>query len=458
MHYLYQRIGYNFLVMNIHIIDIYPDNGNKSCKDTGGGYGTSHDYGQSLFSAFIRLFVRRNVSFPPLYIPYLMRTLKEQGHNVKISLDYKESDNTDIYIVISSIIAHELELGVIKDIRKKSDQIIVCGAFARFNSKPYLEAGAKLLDAEPEFYFQSNKIEDFFNQSKSVETQVKKYHHDFKLPLPDWKELLGLYKCKLGFLSFKQVVPIAFTKGCPFSCATYCTYPLEQGAKVRTRDIDELISEIKFIQKEFGISNFLFRDPVFTINKKNVQELAKELIDLDKKISFAIETHLNLLDEELVKVLAQVGLKLAYVGVESNSQEVCEKEGRYTSSFEKQLKMIRLLEKYKVDVKIMYIIGFPSEKKENFLANKKLAKVINSLYVQLNIFTPYPGTLIFESLKNKITSDKYLHFNQSNLVFDHKEYSPEQARGMISNFYIDYYFRWRWFYKFINAAIKRILS
>ena len=96
------------------------------------------------------------------------------------------------------------------------------------------------------------------------------------------------------------------------------------------------------------------------------------------------------------------------------------------------------------------------EHKKDYELNKKLAKKFNPLYIQLNIFTPYPGTQVYDSLKNQITSERLMDFNQSNLVFAHKNYTKEEVRKMISEFYIDFYIRFGWFIKFISSTIRRI--
>lgn len=441
-------------MQKVMILDVYPENSNKSCKDTGGGYGTSHDYGDSFFSSFIRLLVRKNVSFPPLYLPYVITHLENQGLEVNVEMNYHEEYSADYFIVISSIIAHELEIELIKALKKRTDKILVLGAFARFNSQLYENAGAKVLKSEPEIYLNSHSFISLFEGVETHQTQT--FNNQLTLPKPKWDKLIELYQCKLGFLSFKKVVPIALSKGCPFSCSVYCTYPLEQGSKVRVRDIDEVCNEITYIKDEYGIDNFLFRDPVFTMNRAKVFEFCESIIQSGIKIQFAMETHLKLLDEELIQVMSRAGLRLIYVGVESSSDEVCEEQGRYTIEHSKQVEMIKLLEKYKVNVKIMYIIGFPSEHKKDYELNKKLAKKFNPLYIQLNIFTPYPGTQVYDSLKNQVTSERLMDFNQSNLVFAHKNYTKEEVRKMISEFYIDFYIRFGWFIKFISSTIRRI--
>ena len=75
---------------------------------------------------------------------------------------------------------------------------------------------------------------------------------------------------------------------------------------------------------------FIFRDPVFSINKKHTLEFCKELISRNIGVKFVIETHLRILDSELIKELLKCGLKGAKVGIESANPEVLSDAKRFT--------------------------------------------------------------------------------------------------------------------------------
>ena len=76
---------------------------------------------------------------------------------------------------------------------------------------------------------------------------------------------------------FKSV-PILATRGCPYSCFRYCVYPLQQGRAVRQRSPDNILGEILYWYKNFGVKLFIFRDPVFSINKKHTIEVCFNII------------------------------------------------------------------------------------------------------------------------------------------------------------------------------------
>ena len=90
-----------------------------------------------------------------------------------------------------------------------------------------------------------------------------------------------------------MAIPITATRGCPYSCFNYCTYPLQQGRKVRFRTAKNVVKEIKHWVGKLKTNKFIFRDPVFSINRKYTVDLCKEIINENLKIEYLIETHLK---------------------------------------------------------------------------------------------------------------------------------------------------------------------
>jgi anaerobic magnesium-protoporphyrin IX monomethyl ester cyclase len=162
-------------------------------------------------------------------------------------------------------------------------------------------------------------------------------------------------------LSEKIAIPLLGTRGCPYSCFNYCTYPLQQGRKVRARSVKNIIDEIKYWKKTLGTSKFVFRDPVFSINKKHTVEFCQEVIKEKLNIKFMVETHLNNLDDEMINLLSLAGLELVYVGVESASNLVLKDMKRFTIEHDEQYKIIKKCEESGIKVKTMFIIGNPED-------------------------------------------------------------------------------------------------
>ena len=141
-------------------------------------------------------------------------------------------------------------------------------------------------------------------------------------------------------------------------------------------------------------NKFVFRDPVFSINRKYTVELCQEIIKENLNIEFLIETHLKNLDDELILLLKKAGLKLVYVGIESSSPDVLKGVKRFTIDNDQQHQ--------KIKETIDYSLSLPNQ------------------LVQYSVFTPYPGTPIYKMYEDKIIEKKYEKFNQYNLVYKHK--------------------------------------
>ena len=106
--------------MNILILDAYPKKSYRISKDVNGGYGIAHNYGTTLFSKLLRLYVKYSIDFPPLYVAQVCGELLNCGHNVtycdtgKSIKELKSEKKYDLYIIASSIVCHETEIEYLK--------------------------------------------------------------------------------------------------------------------------------------------------------------------------------------------------------------------------------------------------------------------------------------------------------------------------------------------------------
>ena len=149
--------------------------------------------------------------------------------------------------------------------------------------------------------------------------------------------------------------------------------------------------------KMFGTKNFIFRDPVFSINKKHTSELLEKLASSTIKFNICIETHLKNIDDEMIFLFKKSGIKLVYVGIESGDTDVLLDSKRTTIAFDEQIYKVKKLEENNVKVKSMYILGQPDTLR-TCLKTIKYSKKILSTYAQFSIFV-YPGTQVKKNIK-----------------------------------------------------------
>ena len=435
--------------MKFVILDVYPDKNYRLVKDTAGGYGTGNNFGNTLFSKILNSYVDNSIGMPAMEIMYISSILKleHEVHYTRQSTD-PQINNADFIILPSSIIAHETEINILKKIDHK--KVFVTGIFSNILRDKYQKKNVVIVKNEADTFFynlrKSGKLNkdfllDFFNDNTLINQFYSPVDLD-EFPFPDWKDYSKNYPLRNDFFSLNQkiAVPILATRGCPYSCFNYCTYPLQQGRKVRARSVENLIDEIKYWQKEIGTNKFVFRDPVFSINRKHTISLCEEIIRQKLNITFMVETHLNNMDDQMIKLLKQAGLELIYVGVESSNHVVLKDMKRFTVEHDKQYEIIKKCQDAGIIVKTMFIIGNPEDTEDTINASIQYSKYLPSLYAQYSVFTPYPGTPVYGDFKDLINEQNLEKFNQYNLVFKHKNLSADKIEKLKSYAYFKFYF------------------
>ncbi len=438
----------------ILILDPYKSVDYRISKDTSGGYGTGNNFGNSIISRILKKTLKKISEWPPLFAAYTFSVLKKKGYIVEYKKTLPlELDNYDFVIVISSIVCCETEIEEIKKIKINKKNVFAIGPFATNFPSLYSDVGATVIAGEPEFYFlNSNNFESDFNK-KIVHVLESDTSNVDSLPFPMWNEMENnLLNIKLygNYLT----LPIIATRGCPFSCFRYCVYPLQQGRKVRQRNYKNVVDEMEYWLSTKNVKMFIFRDPVFSINKNYTKAFCEEIINRNLNINFVIETHLKILDSDLIKLLKQAGLKAVKVGVESSDSELLKNESRYTIDKDLQLQKIREIEKNKIKVCTMYIIGFPSDSHKSILSTINYAKMLNTTYAQFSVWTPYPGTPVFNDFKDKIINNNYESFDQYQLVYKHDRLTKNEIDKYLDYSYSSYYRRPSWIYKYIKSFLN----
>ena len=417
--------------MKFLILDVYPNDDFRLVKDTAGGYGTGNDFGSAFFSKLINKFVSKMIAMPPMYAIYVYSIIKSKGHEVNYSRNINDNikiQEADYIIMPTSIIAHETEKKALYLLSKKNKKIFLIGIFSNVVNKEYHINNSFIVKGEPENFFlnlnYSKKELDLYfeegsNQRNSSNGMVLNVD---ELPFPDWKDYVKQYPLKNNFVGFnsKIAIPLLASRGCSYSCFHYCTYPLQQGRKIRRRSVENVVKEIKHWIENLKTNKFLFRDPVFSINRKYTVSLCEKIIRENLKIEFLIETHLKNLDDELIILLKRAGLKMVYVGIESSSSAILKNVNRFTVNNDQQYQIIKKLKKNGIYVKSMFMFGMPDDTEETIKKTIEYSRFLPNQLVQFSVFTPYPGTPAYNEFKNKIMVREFEKFNQYNLVYKHK--------------------------------------
>lgn len=215
--------------------------------------------------------------------------------------------------------------------------------------------------------------------------------------LNDNYKLLGIYK---------KFSTIHTARGCPFKCV-YCSSSIEKRGAYRSRSVENVIKEIDLCVNTLGSEFILFTDDTFTTDKKRVKEICNEIIKRKIKFKFCCETRVELIDEELVRLMKKAGLCELQFGVESGSERI-RKEIIHKNFSHAQLKNAYVLcRKFKIHSNAFIMMGFPSETKEDLLATHKLCLElpVDIIGVHFTVIMPSSGLYNIAIKEKKIDED-----------------------------------------------------
>ncbi|MDO8869536.1 MAG: radical SAM protein [Methanobacteriaceae archaeon] len=199
--------------------------------------------------------------------------------------------------------------------------------------------------------------------------------------------------------SKEQTGGIITSRGCVYSC-NYCSSSLIMGKKFRSRSPDNVVDEIEELIDKYHIRDFGFMDDTFMLNKRRANDIADEIKTRGLDVSFVASSRVDRVDPGLLQNLKSSGMKTIYYGVESGSQRILDlmKKGISLKNAENAVKIAK---NAGLEVLTSFIIGYPGETKEDINKTIDFSIKLEPDYCQYSILTPFPGTPIYNELKEK---------------------------------------------------------
>lgn len=192
-------------------------------------------------------------------------------------------------------------------------------------------------------------------------------------------------------------------RGCPYQC-TYCqpAENLTYGRPHRIISPQNVIAEIRSLKNEFDFKSITFWDDTFTVNP----EWTLEFCDLYEKEKFGVAiTACNRADiicrnENIVKRLSEIGVDCFVIGFESGSQRILDllKKG---TTVEQNYKAASICKKHGIKIFATFMLGLPTETKEEQSATAKMIMKIKPDYISPFYFVPIKGTEIYDLCREK---------------------------------------------------------
>ena len=216
------------------------------------------------------------------------------------------------------------------------------------------------------------------------------------LPIPA-HELLPLQKYLMPMMKGPFTF-IVTSRGCPAGC-TYCIKHVTYQYSARLRSPDLIMEELWQLKK-LGINNIHMYSDLFTVNREQVVELCKRMIDEKINLKWTSNSRVDYVDEEMLQLMGQAGCWYISWGIESGNEQILKHahKGAYPDKAERALLWSK---KAGINNWGYFIIGLPGETEETIRETIEFSKKLPLDIALFHVAAPYPGTpFFFEVVEN----------------------------------------------------------
>jgi len=357
-------------------------------------------------------FTNKGILIPQLAL-FILQGLTPKKHEVKlVEEEYMELDlEEECDVVAISCLTSNAYRGyrIADSFREKGKIVVMGGIHPSLLPDEALEHADTVVIGEAEGVWE--KILDDIESGNLQE----RYHE----PNPDLDRYIPKDFSTLSKKRMYNLVPLQTSRGCPYNCDFCCVTDIF-GKKITLIPVKHIVRDIK----ESGARNFIFLDDNIIGNQKYARELFTALIPL--KIRWVGQSSISFARNiEIMELAKKSGCRGLFIGLESVLETNTNKYKKLKSLEDTQQSIKKIL-KMGILIQASVIFGFDEDTHETFGETIKFLVKNRISLASINALTPYPGTRVFEQLKEagRLLHEKWEYYDHHTVVFKPKNMTP----------------------------------
>ena len=247
-----------------------------------------------------------------------------------------------------------------------------------------------------------------------------------KLPITNRKHFYK-YKDTYRYLELEGATQIRTSYSCPFNCS-FCYRTTLNNNKYVAKDIIKVVDEIQSIKSDI----IYFVDDDFLFNNNRIKKFIKEIKrrNINKKYICYGRCDYVLKNKDIIKELKEIGFYYILIGLESIDNNNLNNYNKLTNE-NANSDCVKFLNEIGINIMGMFIIDINFKRKDFKNLYNWICKN-NVKHVALSIYTPLPGSKLYEKEKSNLITNDLTKWDYINLVLKPTNIS-------IRKFYLYYY-------------------
>jgi lipid biosynthesis B12-binding/radical SAM protein len=207
---------------------------------------------------------------------------------------------------------------------------------------------------------------------------------------PLWeRELVDFYFKESGMLNIQT------KRGCPYNCV-YCTYPQLEGRECRSRDIEDVLDEIRQLHQDFGVNTLFFTDSVFNDSGGTYLSIAEALLSRGPDVRWSAFFRPHGVGPEELKLLKRSGLYALEAGTDASTDKTLRGLGK-SFRFDDVVRFNRACSDIDLPIAHYVIFGGPEETFESLREGlRNLERLEHSIVFAFSGIRVFPKTALYD--------------------------------------------------------------
>jgi len=259
------------------------------------------------------------------------------------------------------------------------------------------------------------------------------------LPFPA-RHLVDLHRYRAS-TSNRPITPIVTSRGCPGACH-FCSSSSFFGRKWRYRSAGSVLAELDEVYNRYGFRAACFMDDNFTLAPQRVEQIADGIIDRGYDLKWWSFSRVDTIvkNPTMVARMATAGSTTVYLGIESGNDETLNSLGKNSKAID-VTQAVAILRQNGIESYGSYIIGNLNETVDDVEKTINLAVRLNTNIAQFTILTPYPGTKLYEQIKDRIFCRRWKFYDGLHIVFRHPRINRHYLQFLLIKAFVKFYRR-----------------
>jgi len=230
-------------------------------------------------------------------------------------------------------------------------------------------------------------------------------------------------------------------RGCPYNCS-FCDVTAQQGKRYRLRSARNVVDELIWLNRDFGVTSFSFRDPSMVCNRRRLLEICRLIGESGLDIVWTCSARANEVDLEMLVAMKQAGCRVIQYGIETGNERMLKEIKNITP--EKVVAAIDATRRAGISSHGYFLFGFVAETEATIEDTIRFALSLDLDSAGFAVMVPFPGTQEYEKYKQegRLLTDDWHDYNiMGKPVYRHRQLTTEQLRQAPRRAYRRFYLR-----------------